>query len=102
MDINLSSVGTVRSTRHEPTDDFWDMEEVYLELTDEFSEESLYGLSDFSHLELIFFMDKVNAKNIVTNARHSFPCLIWSVIFNFLIRSLNTFSEATYLFRQVH
>ena len=30
MDINLSSVGTVRSTRHEPTDDFWDMEEVYL------------------------------------------------------------------------
>ena len=33
MDINLSSVGTVRSTRHEPTDDFWDMEEVYLELT---------------------------------------------------------------------
>ena len=59
MDINLSSVGTVRSTRHEPTDDFWDMEEVYLELTDEFSEESLCGLSDFSHLELIFFMDKV-------------------------------------------
>ena len=89
MDINLSSVGTVRSTRHEPTDDFWDMEEVYLELTDEFSEESLYGLSDFSHLELIFFMDKVNAKNIVTNARHPRNRLDWPLVGIFAQRGKN-------------
>ena len=89
MDINLSSVGTVRSTRHEPTDDFWDMEEVYLELTDEFSEESLYGLSDFSRLELIFFMDKVNAKNIVTNARHPRNRLDWPLVGIFAQRGKN-------------
>ena len=89
MDINLSSVGTVRSTRHVITDDFWDMEEVYLELTDEFSEESLYGLSDFSHLELIFFMDKVNPKNIVTDARHPRNRLDWPLVGIFSQRGKN-------------
>ena len=89
MDITLTPVGTVRSTRAEPTDDLWDEEEVYIEITDEFSEESLYGLSDFSHLELIFYMDKVDLQSIVTDARHPRNKLDWPLVGIFAQRGKN-------------
>ncbi len=89
MDIILTSVGTVRSTRLDPTDDFWDNEEAYLELGDEFSEESLYGLSEFSHLELIYFLDKVNPQNVVTEARHQRDRVDWPLVGIFSQRGKN-------------
>tara|TARA_B100000029_G_scaffold145039_1_gene140251 strand:+ start:28 stop:495 length:468 start_codon:yes stop_codon:yes gene_type:complete len=93
MDINLSPVGAVRSTRTEATDDLWDTEEVYIELTDEFSEESLYGLSDFSHLELIFFMDKVDPEKIVTDARHPRNRHDWPLVGIFAQRGKNRHNQ---------
>lgn len=66
----VESIGCVKSTRKEVLDDRWDSEESYIELNDKFSEESFFGLSDFSHVEIIFYMDKVDPKKIVTDARH--------------------------------
>jgi len=68
--MNISSVGTVKSTRKEVVDDKWDSEEAFIELNENFSEESLFGLDDFSHAEVIFYMDKVNSDKIVKDARH--------------------------------
>jgi len=68
--MKLNSIGTVKSTRSEIKDDLWDSENSYIELSSNFSEEALYGLNDFSHVEIIFFMDKVNPKKVVTTARH--------------------------------
>ena len=70
MDIKISGIGTVCSTRKEIFDDNWDSEESYIELNNDFSEESLYGLDDFSHVEVIFYMDKVKKEKIVKDARH--------------------------------
>lgn len=70
MSISLSSIGIVRSTRKEIVDDHWDFEESYIELNIKYSEESLKGLDSFSHVEIIFYMDKVDSEKIVTEARH--------------------------------
>lgn len=70
MIVRLEAVGTVRSSRKEVEDDLWDSEESYVELSDVYSEESLFGLSDFSHAEIIFYMDKVKPEKIVKDARH--------------------------------
>jgi len=70
MQIHLNSIGTVYSTRSEVKDYFWDKEEIYIELEKEYSAESLMGLDDFSHVEVIFYMDQVKAERIVTDARH--------------------------------
>lgn len=70
MEINLQSIGTVKSTRTEILDDNWDSEEAYIELNDHFNNESLLGLEDFSHVEVIFYMNKVKPEKIVSTARH--------------------------------
>lgn len=70
MDISLTSIGTVKSTRVAVKDDLWDLESCYIELSADYNEESLFGLTDFSHVEIIFYMDRVKADKIVTDARH--------------------------------
>lgn len=58
----MQSIGTVRSTRKKAEDDNWDSEEAYVELdSSQFSGEALAGLNDFSHVEIIFYMDQVDA-----------------------------------------
>lgn len=69
-DIILKPIGFVSSSRREVKDDYWDREECYIELTKELNKESFYGLSDFSHVEVIFFMDQVKQEKIVRDARH--------------------------------
>ncbi len=70
LEIQLNPIGLVVSTRSEATDDFWDKEQCFIEVSDQFSEESLLGLSEFSHAEIIFFMDQVDPRAIENAARH--------------------------------
>lgn len=70
MTIQLTPVGYVYSTRINPIDDNWDSEEAYIELADPFNEESLVGLKDFSHVEIVFFMHQVPAEEVVLSAKH--------------------------------
>jgi tRNA-Thr(GGU) m(6)t(6)A37 methyltransferase TsaA len=69
--VELKPIGYVRSPREEKEDDYWGAVVSVIELDPEqFSEEVLYGLSDFSHLEVIFFMHGVSTDKIETKARH--------------------------------
>jgi tRNA (adenine37-N6)-methyltransferase len=69
--ITLTPIGTVRSTRRKAEDDNWDREQVYVELDGtRFSPEALMGLNDFSHVEIIFYMDQVDPNKVEKNARH--------------------------------
>jgi tRNA (adenine37-N6)-methyltransferase len=69
--IDLTPVGIVRSTRKIAEDDHWDNEEVYVELdARQFSSEALAGLSDFSHVEILFHMNQVDPTKIEKTARH--------------------------------
>ncbi len=64
--IELTPIGWVRSSRKEMTDDFWGDARSTLELDPKlFNPESLEGLSDFSHLEIVYQLDRVEKSSII-------------------------------------
>jgi tRNA-Thr(GGU) m(6)t(6)A37 methyltransferase TsaA len=68
---DVAPIGWVRSDRTEPIDDDWDA--VSAEITvDEarFGKESLAGLEEFSHVEVVYLFDQVDSDDIETGARH--------------------------------
>jgi len=69
--ISMKPIGVVRSSRNLISDDNWDEENVSIELDPvEYSAEALAGLSDFTHAEILFFMNKVESGKIEKTARH--------------------------------
>lgn len=68
--MNIKAIGVVHSTRKEMIDDNWNKESVYIELDQQYSADSLQGLKDFSHAEIIFYMNQVDQSKIETQARH--------------------------------
>lgn len=69
-DIVMKLIGRVRSSRSEMLDDSWGSETAVVELDSfRFSPDSLLGLSDFSHAEILFFLDKVEPEKIARDAR---------------------------------
>lgn len=69
--ISVKPVGVVHSPRKEMKDDYWGsvISQIHLDAS-QFSEEALYGLNDFSHIEVIFYMNQVKPEKIQTGARH--------------------------------
>jgi tRNA-Thr(GGU) m(6)t(6)A37 methyltransferase TsaA len=69
--ITVTPVATVRSPRLDRTDVDWGAVESTIELDrKQFTEEALIGLSDFSHLEIVYFMHAIPEDAITTSARH--------------------------------
>src|SRR5579872_5124959 len=69
--IVMKPIGVVRSSRAKVEDDHWDREQCFIELDEKrFEAESLLGIDSFSHVEVIFLMDRVEAAKIETGARH--------------------------------
>ena len=60
----------VRSQRSIVKDDGWDAVGASLELAEHLPAESLQGLADFSHAEILFVLDRVGESDIVTGMRH--------------------------------
>ncbi|MEQ1875170.1 MAG: SAM-dependent methyltransferase [Bdellovibrionia bacterium] len=59
--IEVAPIGTVESTRTEPTDDGWDVVQSSVVLdAGRFTPEALKGLETFSHAEIIFWMHGAN------------------------------------------
>lgn len=88
--IHLNSIGKVISTRSEIKDDNWDQENVFVELDSlEFSPEALAGLSDFSHVEIVFFMDQVEPAKVEKTARHPRNNTDWPKVGIFAQRGKN-------------
>lgn len=69
MNIELSPVAFVKNTRTTPTDDFWGDMITEIELADHLPTEALEGITAFSHLEIIYYFDKVNSNDIVFSGR---------------------------------
>ena len=65
MEINLIPIATVRNSRSTPTDDFWGDVISEIELADHIPTEAFDGISEFSHLEIIYYFDKVEPNDIV-------------------------------------
>ncbi len=88
--IELKKIGIVKSTRKEIRDDNWDSEKSYIEIdSDQFDSTSLEGVSDFSHVEVIFYMDKVKVEKIITKSRYPRNNKDWPKVGIFAQRTKN-------------
>ena len=67
--ISIVPIGTVHSTRTEPTDDDWDRETTVIRLSDEFDESALWGLGTFSHIEVVYACHRVDHDRVELSAR---------------------------------
>ena len=65
MEIRIKPIGFVKNSRTSPSDDFWGEVLSEIELADDIPTEALSGISGFSHLEVIYFFDKVNTSDMV-------------------------------------
>lgn len=80
-DIVLKPIGTVRSARGEPVDDRWDAVTTRIELdVAQFTADATAGLSDFSHIDVIYHFDRVPDAEIQTGARHPRGRADWPLV----------------------
>jgi tRNA-Thr(GGU) m(6)t(6)A37 methyltransferase TsaA len=68
--FTITPVAWVGSTRVEPSDDNWDAEAATITLDDALPEESLTGLDEFSHLEVLFYFHKADPDKVEPGLRH--------------------------------
>src|SRR5262245_424739 len=71
MDLTMRPIGVVHSTRTQDTDDNWQQESASIKLDAErFKPDSLKGLDQFSHVQVIFVMHSAGEGDMEKQARH--------------------------------
>jgi tRNA (adenine37-N6)-methyltransferase len=71
LSITLTPIGLVQSPRIEVKDDFWGNVASVIELdAGRFTPDSVLGLTDFSHLLVVYHLHAISDKSIVTTANH--------------------------------
>jgi tRNA-Thr(GGU) m(6)t(6)A37 methyltransferase TsaA len=68
--VSLVPIGYVRSTRTEPEDDAWGDVESVIAIDERFPLQSLAGLDDFSHVEVVYLFHRVDPEVVTLGARH--------------------------------
>jgi tRNA-Thr(GGU) m(6)t(6)A37 methyltransferase TsaA len=68
--IALEPVAYVTSSRGVALDDDWDAETATIQLVKGFDASALEGLSDFSHVEVVFHFHLVEPHDVLKGARH--------------------------------
>jgi tRNA-Thr(GGU) m(6)t(6)A37 methyltransferase TsaA len=67
----VTPIGYVRSSRAEAIDDDWESVRASIALDEaRFSADSLAGLAEFSHLEVVYLFDQVEESDVQSGARH--------------------------------
>ena len=69
LEISLQPIATVKNERLIPEDDNWNSITSLIELEKNVPEFALNGIEDFSHLEIIFFFDKVELDKAIFELR---------------------------------
>ncbi|MFG2517610.1 SAM-dependent methyltransferase [Streptomyces sp. NPDC048527] len=88
--VTLQPIGQVVSPRDDLSDDNWgDVPAVIRLNAARYGEEALFGLDDFSHLEVVFHFDRVPEKKIETGARHPRGNTDWPLVGIFAQRGKN-------------
>jgi tRNA-Thr(GGU) m(6)t(6)A37 methyltransferase TsaA len=89
MNIQMQAIGIVEAIRPHAEDDFWGGEEACISLAAEFTAESLQGLADFSHVEVLYCFHEVEPAKIVSGARHPRNNKAWPLVGIFAQRGKN-------------
>jgi tRNA (Thr-GGU) A37 N-methylase len=88
--IEMQAIGYVRGGRHQPIDDDWGLSRAALDLDpSRFTPDSLFGLADFSHAEVVYQFDRVGPGEISTGARHPRGRKDWPLVGIFAQRGKN-------------
>ncbi len=87
--ITLEPIGFVRSPRDDTSDDYWGDVEARIELRPEFGAEVFDGIEAFSHVEVVFFFDRVPENGIEHGARHPRGNTAWPLVGIFAQRGKN-------------
>jgi tRNA-Thr(GGU) m(6)t(6)A37 methyltransferase TsaA len=88
--VVLHPVGHVVSPRGDLSDDDWGQVPAVIRLDPaRYGEEALYGLSDFTHLEVVFHFHRVPEEKIETGARHPRGNTDWPLVGIFAQRGKN-------------
>lgn len=66
----IKPIAVVQNSKKEIEDDHWGDVLSSIFLTDELSDDSLKGIDEFSHLEILFYFNQVNDNKIQYNSRH--------------------------------
>ncbi|MEO8116450.1 MAG: SAM-dependent methyltransferase [Bacteroidota bacterium] len=69
MKIELEPIATVRNTRNELIDDHWETIISEIELAAHIPASAFENIAAFSHLEIIFYFDKVKKEAIIFSGR---------------------------------
>jgi tRNA (adenine37-N6)-methyltransferase len=86
----LVPIGVVRSDRKEPVDDDWDAIPTVIELdAGQFTADALAELDSFSHVQVLFLMDRVDPSKIEKGARHPRNNAAWPKVGIFAQRAKN-------------
>lgn len=80
MSFEVAPIAIVRSPRKDLSDDFWGAVDAEIILDAAFEEAAFYGLSDFSHVEVLFLMHQVNPAKVETGARHPRERADWPLV----------------------
>lgn len=80
MNITVQAIGFVQGGRQEVEDDHWGGEESCILLTDTFGPQALQGIEEFSHVEILFFFDRVDPARIIAGARHPRNNVEWPAV----------------------
>lgn len=87
--MEITPIGVVRSSRAEVADD-WDRETAHVVLDpDQFGEEALLGLETFSHVEIVYHLDRVPEDRIERGARRPRGNPDWPLVGIFAQRGKN-------------
>jgi tRNA-Thr(GGU) m(6)t(6)A37 methyltransferase TsaA len=85
----VQAIGFVEAIRPHAEDDFWGGEEACIALTKQFTPEALQGITDFSHVEVLFLFHQVDPLKIVAGARHPRNNQAWPAVGIFAQRGKN-------------
>jgi tRNA (adenine37-N6)-methyltransferase len=78
--LQFQAIGFVEAVRKQVEDDFWGGEIACITLAEQFTSEALQGLSDFSHVEILFHFHKVQPSNVVSGTRHPRDNNAWPAV----------------------
>ena len=87
--IAIEPIGYVRNRRRAAEDDCWGGIESSIVLADSFEPDSLLGIEEFSHAEVLFHFDRVAETKIVRGARHPRNNRAWPQVGIFAQRGKN-------------
>ncbi len=68
--FTIEPIGYVRSGRRELLDDDWENVPAQIVLAEDFRPKALDGIEEFSHIEVIYYFDRVTEAAIERGARH--------------------------------